>query len=117
MPARLEHSFCIRGNAKRFVNKLVRQPLMVDPWRVDRLLNVHVVIDDIRDHLQYGIDNGWASGTAYCKPEQTVLAQHKRWRHRREGALARPDGVVLALNQSVGIWRPRLGGEIVHLIV
>src|SRR5437867_13007510 len=109
MPARLEHSYCIRGDAKRFVNKLVRQPLVMDPRRVNSLLNIHVVIDDIRDHLQYGVDDSRAAGTAYCKPERTILAQYKSWRHCRERALARPYGVVLTLNQPVGIWRPRLG--------
>ena len=85
--------------------------------RVDRLLNVHVVIDHVRDHIEHGIDNRRPAGAADCEPERTVFAQHECRSHCRQRPLARRDRVALALNQAVEIRRAGLGSEVIHLVV
>jgi hypothetical protein len=43
--------------------------------------------------------------------------EHYRRRHRREHSLAGVHGVHFALNEAVHVRRPRLRGEVIHLVV
>src|SRR5687767_8882863 len=36
---------------------LIRKPLMMHAWRIDRLLKIHVEVHDIQDDLEHGIDD------------------------------------------------------------
>src|SRR6185312_5739277 len=55
--------------------------------------------------------------TANREPKRSVLAQHKARGHRRQWSLASCHRIVLALDQSVGVWSSRLGGKVVHFVV
>src|SRR5207253_7193602 len=89
----------------RLIHQFIRQPLMMNPRRVDRLLDVHVVIDHVRDYVEDGIEYRWTTRTANRKPKAAIFAQDECGRHRRQGTLARRDRVALALDQAIEIWR------------
>src|ERR1041384_3687499 len=62
--ARGERSLRVARQPVRLVNQFIRQPLMMNPRGIDRLLNVHVVVDDIRDYIKHGIDDRRSAGAA-----------------------------------------------------
>src|SRR5687768_5115176 len=53
--ARGQRSLCVAREAPWFADHLVRQPLMMNARRVDRLLNVHVVVDHVCDYTEHGV--------------------------------------------------------------
>ena len=61
--------------------RVIRKPLMMYARRIDSLLQIHFVIDDIDDHLQNGIDNCRSTGTAEHQQQFAVLADYG-WGHR-----------------------------------
>src|SRR5215212_10762321 len=84
---------------------------------VDRLLDIHLVIDHVGDDAEYRVDNRWPTRTTGRKPETAVFAKNDRRCHRRQRALAWRHGVALTLDETIKVWSAGLGGEVVHLIV
>src|SRR5215208_4964597 len=84
---------------------------------VDRLLDIHIVIDHVSDDAEYGVDDRWPTRTAGRKPETAVFAKNDRGCHRRQRALAWRHGVALTLNKTIKVWSAWLRGKVVHLIV
>src|SRR5215813_7001845 len=58
--------FCnhVRGQPKWFENDLIGHPLVMDTRPVNRLLDVHSMVNDINDHLGDGVDDRRAAWTA-----------------------------------------------------
>src|ERR1051325_9144776 len=90
---------------------------MMNARRVDGLLEVHVEIYDVDDHLKPGIDDTRPTGRAEGEPQRSVFAQDDGRRHRRERAFAGRNRVALALYQAELVGRSRLGREIIHLVI
>src|SRR5215213_3274229 len=90
---------------------------MVYARRVKRLLDIHPVIDDVDDDLKDGCSDAAAAACAHAEPERAIFSEHDSWCHRRERAFAALDCIALALNDAPCVWRPWLGGEVVHFIV
>src|SRR5690606_1116256 len=53
--------------------ELVRNPLMMEAWSVDRLLNVEIEIDDVDQDVRDRRDDRRAAGRAQDQPELAVL--------------------------------------------
>src|SRR5436853_6338612 len=94
----------------------VGHPLMMNPRRVNSLLNVHAIVNHINNYLQDGVDYGGAARASYGEYELAVL-QHDRRRHRGKRPFLGSDCVCLALQQSVGVRHARLGSKIIHLVI
>src|SRR5437588_6306040 len=90
---------------------------MMNPRRVDRLLDVHVAVDHVRDYVEDCIYYCWTTRTANRKPKAAVFAQDECGRHRRQRTLAWRDRVALALDQAIEIWRAGFGGKVIHLVI
>ena len=86
------------------------------PRLVDRLLDIHLEIDHIHDHLQHRVDDRPAAGTSGRKRDFAIL-QHDRGSHRGQRPLLRCNGICFALNQTVCVWHARFRREVVHLVV
>ncbi len=78
--------------------------------------DAHAAVDHIDDHLQHGGGDAAAARRAGDEERLAVLQDDGR-RHRRHRPFARPRLVGLEADQAVGIWRVRLGGKIVELVV
>src|SRR5258705_4896564 len=102
--------------AQRLELDSIRHPLMMEARRIDRLLNVHSEVDYVHDHLQHRVDDRRTAGASDCKPYLAIFQNDCR-SHRRKRTLARGDGVVLALKQSVGVGHSGLRSEVVHFVV
>src|SRR6516165_1757999 len=63
-----------------------------------------------------GAADAAAAGRAGDEKRLAVL-EHDGRRHRRERALARSRRVGVAADETIGIGRTRLGGEVVELVV
>ncbi|MNT36134.1 hypothetical protein D3C72_1721970 [compost metagenome] len=71
----------IGRNAALLVVNLIRQPLMVDTWRIYRLLRRHAVINHVERGLQGdGDDAGAARRAEYHK--DFIVFGHQRRAHR-----------------------------------
>src|SRR5204863_3527644 len=90
---------------------------MMNSRRVYRLLNIHIEVDDVGDHTEYGVDDRWPTRAPNREPETSILAQNDRWSHCGEWSLTRRNSISFALNQSVHVWRAGFCSEVVHLIV
>src|SRR5437016_9467490 len=53
----------------RLIHQFIGQPLMMNPRRVDRLLNIHVVIDHVRDYVEDCVYDCWTTRAANRKPK------------------------------------------------
>ena len=73
--------------------------------------------EPVQQHLQHGGDDPTAPGTARRQQRPAIAVEDQRWGHRTEGAALRSDGVLTALAQAIGIGRPGLGREVIHLVV
>src|SRR5262245_32354306 len=89
----------------------------MDPRRVDGLLDVHIVVDDVCNHTQHSIDNSWTTWTTNREPETTVLTQNYGWCHGGQWTFAWGDSVALTLDETVHIRRAWFGREVVHFVV
>src|SRR6185369_5909841 len=89
----------------RFIDKLVWQPLMMNARCINRLLDIHVEIDDVGNYVQHRVDDRRTAGTADGEPKRAVFAQDECRCHRRQGPFAWCDRVALALDQTIEIWR------------
>src|SRR6476620_8688724 len=47
VPARSQRALRVTRKSGRLTDQFIRQPLMVNPRRVDRLLDIHVVVNQI----------------------------------------------------------------------
>src|SRR5204863_8022862 len=90
---------------------------MMNSRRVYRLLNIHIEVDDVGDHTEYGVDDRRPNGAPNCEPEASILAQNDRWSHHGEWSLARRNSISFSLNESVHVGRAGFCSEVVHLIV
>ena len=115
-PRLLQHRPRIGRERHRLDEDLVGQPLVMDARRVDRLLHVHAVVDDVEDRLDRDRDDARAAWAADHHEQLAVLRDDGR-AHRGQRPLARRDGILLALHQAEHVRRARLGGEVVHLVV
>src|SRR2546423_12119489 len=61
--ARSEKALRVARQSVGLVNKFIRQPLVMNSGRIDRLLDVHVVIDYVRDYIEDCINYCWPTGT------------------------------------------------------
>ena len=89
---------------------------MVEARLGDRVRDRELAVDDVDDHLQHRGDDAAAAGGAGDEKRLAVL-EHDGRRHRREWALARSRRVGVAADETIGIGRARLGGEIVEFVV
>ena len=55
----------------------------MDPREIDGLLNIHLIVDNVSDDAQHGIDDSWTTRASHREPQTTILAQHDCRRHRR----------------------------------
>src|SRR6185312_12553084 len=67
----------------------VRQELLVDARKLDRIAQRHLAVDDVYDHLEYRIGNRCRSRRAERKPRRAVRMKHDRRSHRRNWTFAR----------------------------
>src|SRR5688500_1102873 len=89
----------------------------MDPGSVDRLLDVHIKVDDVKDRLQYGGYDPRSASRTNREPRRAVLSQNYRRRHRRQRPFTSLYLVPLALHQPEKVVATRAGGEIVHFII
>src|ERR1700690_777001 len=89
---------------------------MMEPGRVDGLLNIEGEIDDADQNVSNRCDDPGAAGRAENE-EKLAVSGDDGGRHGGEWALAGADGVGRTLNESVDIGNTLLGGEVVHFIV
>src|SRR6516162_6555878 len=82
----------------------------------DRVRDRQLAVDDVDDHLQHCGNDSAAAGRAGDEKRLAVL-EHDGGRHRRERALARSRRVGVAADETIGIGRAGLGGEVVELVV
>src|ERR1041384_289992 len=75
--ARGERSLRVARQPVWLVNQFIRQPLMMNARGIDRLLDIHVVVDHVRNHIKHGIDDRRTARTADREPERAVFAHHK----------------------------------------
>lgn len=94
----------------------VRHPLLVETRRVDGLLDVHLVIDDV-ENGQQGRGNDATAARRADHHHGLAILGHDGRAHRRQRRLARCDGVGFTLDQAVHVRHADLDGEIVHFIV
>src|SRR5687768_18555308 len=71
----------VAGKAVGLARYFIRQPLMMNARRVDRLLDIHVVVDHVGDDAQDRVDDRWTTWTPDRKPKTAILPQHDRRRH------------------------------------
>src|SRR6185369_7561527 len=89
----------------------------MNAWKIDGLLDTHVVVDHVGDDAEHGIDDRWSTRTPHREPQAAILAQYDGGRHRGKWTLLRCDRVSLALDQAVHVWCARLRCEVVHLVI
>ena len=104
-----QHPARVRAQRERLDERRLRQPLLVDPRRVDGFLEIHPVVDRVEDHLQDDGDDAAAAGRADHQ-YRLAVARDDRRRHRGQRPLAGGDRIGLALHQPVevrhaGLWR------------
>ena len=68
----------------------IGKPLMMQPRRIHRGLNVHVVIHDIDNDIEHGVDDRAAAGAARDQ-QHLAVPGHDGRRLRAEHALAGSD--------------------------
>ena len=90
---------------------------MMDPRRVDRSLDIHIVIDNVDNALRNGRYDPRTSAGTEGKPQRAVLSQYDRRRHRRKRTFTRLDRIAFTLYQPEHIRLARSSGKIVHLII
>ncbi len=89
---------------------------MMETRRSGRFRHVHAEVDAIDYHLQHGGDNAAAARAAGHQPGFAIL-RHNGRRHGRERTLGGLHRVSFTANQTVDVWRARLGGKVIHFIV
>ena len=89
---------------------------MMKARRIDSVLNVHVEVDHIQQHLQHR-RNDTRPARRTQHQERLAVAHHDGRSHRRERPLARLNRIGLALHQSKQCSALRLGSEIIHFVV
>ena len=94
----------------------VREPLVVQPRRIDGRADVHVELQHVEDDLQRGVDDGPAAGTAGDQHHLAVLGHDGR-RLRAEHPFARSD--LVGGRADVAVARRHSGEpvEVHHLVV
>src|SRR5678816_1488805 len=89
VPACSQRLLRITRQTKRLADELIREPLVMNAWEVDRLLNIHLVVDHVCDNAQHRVDDRWSTRTAHGEPQAPIFTQHDRRCHRGERALLR----------------------------
>ena len=103
-------------NPKRSAENHVRQPLVMEPRRVDRFLDVHRVVDHIQDGVEHGVDDRAATGTT-GHHDQPAAARHDGRRHARQHPLARCSEIGRRAYQPACRRQAWPAVEIAHLVV
>ena len=93
-----------------------RLPLVVEARELDGLHDGHVVIQDVGDDLEDGVDDRGAAGAAGDEHECAVFQDEGRG-HGRERAFAGGDGVGGTLEEAKHVFDADLRGEVVHFVV
>src|SRR5215472_12899744 len=107
--ARLQQPDRIRGKAHTFDINFVGLPLMMKTRRIHRGLDVQPVVHYSHQNVGYGGDNTRPAWRTKHKKQLSVL-KNNSWGHGAQRALTRRNRVGLALDQSVAVGHPRLGG-------
>ncbi len=98
------------------VDGVLGQQLMVHALRRHRLVQRHAVVVQVVHHLEdRGEDPRATRGTD--NQLDLAIAGHQAGAHRRQHALARFDRVGITADHAKGVRRPRLGAEVIHLVV
>ncbi|ABA53282.1 hypothetical protein BURPS1710b_A0298 [Burkholderia pseudomallei 1710b] len=84
--------------------------------RADRVLQRHLEVVQVRDHLEDRREDPRAARRADHERDLAVLREDRR-RHRRQRPLLRLDRVRVAADDAEHVGDARLRGEIVHLVV
>src|SRR5262249_8602321 len=84
---------------------------------VNRLLNVHAVVDNIGDHTEHGVDDSRTTRATDGKPEASVLPHNEGRRHRRQWALPWSYSIPFSVDNAVQVCRLGFCPHVVHFIV
>mmetsp|Transcript_4926 Transcript_4926/g.17605 ORF Transcript_4926/g.17605 Transcript_4926/m.17605 type:complete len:588 (+) Transcript_4926:1148-2911(+) len=112
----LQQASRVGGHGEAFKICGLWPPLLVKTRRVDRLLNVHVVVHNVQDGVQHRRNDPAAARRAQHHHRLAFLA-HNRGAHRRQRPLARRNRIGLALHEAEAVRHADLDREIVHLVV
>src|ERR1044072_2066847 len=73
VPTRSQRLLRVTRQTKRLADKLIRQPLVMNAREVDRLLDVHLVVDHVCDDAQHRVDDGWSTRTFHREPQTAIF--------------------------------------------